>query len=111
MIFNLFKRKDSEPIAALIEQLELTTKAARRCAHDLQHCASDVWHCLDRNKQCEFWHERAQFWQSVFYPDRGPKNYRAKLHTEIDDLYCQLERLRKLLAEHGIDDPTQDIPF
>ena len=74
------------------ELLELMIKVGRRCAHDLAHAADDIkdpkWHKIYR--------ERSDAYLAIFYPDSGPKNYRAKLHEEIDKLECILNTLCRL---------------
>ncbi|MFK4705933.1 hypothetical protein ABIC83_002772 [Roseateles asaccharophilus] len=92
----------------LHETLELTVKAGRRCAHDLDHAADEIRDAEQR----EFFRQRARMWLAIFYPDKGPKNYRAELHLTISRLEGQVARLRSLCDEHGIDHNDPDgIPF
>lgn len=94
------------PDRYLVEQLELVTKAARRCAHDLNHAAADVYFAAGtREISAKFWQDRADMWRRVFYPGNDGKNYRHRLHAE-------LERLEQLCRDHGIDPTDPDsIPF
>lgn len=91
------------------ELFELTVKAGRRCAHDLAH-AIDSDPDADNRK---FMRQRLDVWRIIFYPDNGPKNYRARIHQTIHDQESTIETLRKLLKSHNIPDPTEsdDIPF
>lgn len=97
-----------EPAAAQRELLRLTVRAARRCVHDLEHAASEI----PDLQQAALFRARASMWRQVFYPAGGPKDYRDDLHREIARLEREVERLRLLCAEHGVDaaDP-QSIPF
>jgi hypothetical protein len=89
------------------ELLELTIKAGRRLMHDFHHLLSEV---PDDNQFKEVYTKRAAMWKGIFYPDDGPKNYRASLHYEISNLEMENSRLKALLKKHGID-PNEDHPF
>jgi hypothetical protein len=49
-------------------------------------------------------------WEDIFYPDHGMKNYRSELHQTMINLDFELERVKRLLKEKGID-PTPDLPY
>jgi hypothetical protein len=85
------------------ELFELTVKAGRRCAHDFEHCSEDIGRVSPYMTSSE-WNARAREWLRIFYPGGGPKDYRARLHYEID-------RLTALLERNGIDPRDSDIPF
>lgn len=106
---------EPEQVGEMRELLELTTKAARRCTHDLGHCADDIWMYRNRGEEAtaaaEDWHKRAEMWGVIFYPDRGPKNYRSEMHLEISRLECEVTRLRDLLRANLLADNDGDIPF
>ncbi len=92
-----------DPPQAQRELLELMVKAGRRCAHDLAHAVSLIGMREPPRELAVEFHRRAQQWREVFYPDDGPKNYRARLHAEIERLQDRVDELEKLCAEHGID--------
>lgn len=86
----------------------LTVLAARRCAYDLKHAAQDLG-----GPAGDLYLERAGMWLDIFNPTDGPKQYRHSLHNEIFHLECQVDRLKKLLEDNGIEDPDDPdkIPF
>lgn len=89
-------------------QLELMTKAGRRCAYDLRHAAS----CIHDPAEQQLFHDRAYMWLNVFNPGSDGKNYRHRLHIEIDRLETRIEKLVALCEAAGIDvHSDQDIPF
>lgn len=93
-----------EPPEAQRELLRLMVRAGRRCAHDLAHAADELALPLAQRKDAaQAWHERAQMWTRIFYPASGPKDYRDELHHEIWRLGQEVERLRSLCRERGID--------
>jgi hypothetical protein len=96
-------RKLLEPQDVQSELLELTIKAARRCTHDFAHAVDDIWDA-ERQKQ---WRARAQMWGGIFYPAAGYKDYRHRLHRDIGALEIEIDRLKAVCREHGInpDDP------
>lgn len=85
------------------ELLELMVKAGRRCAHDLAHAASLIGMQEPPRELVDELNRRAEEWRAVFYPDGGPKNYRARLHDKIEQLQDRVDELEKLCVEHGID--------
>jgi hypothetical protein len=99
---------DPMPERLHAEQVELLVKAARRCAHDLAHAGSDVYYTpYDKKARAKFWAERAQMWLDMFYPGNDGKNYRHKLYSDIENLEQQVEELKRVCLEHGID-PLKD---
>lgn len=108
LLRKLFGRMTAEDYH--YQQVELIYKAARRCAHDLAHAASYI---QQKEEQQEF-HARAQMWLQTFYLDGSGKNYRHRLHTEINELSAYADRLEARLEENGLsysdlDDPR--MPF
>ena len=89
------------------ELLELSIKAGRRAVHDFDHLLNQ---CELSEGDKAFFRERLDMWKKIFYPDDGMKNYRAKLHYDINYLQTQLDVAQKLLREHGID-PEPNLPF
>lgn len=89
------------------ELLELTIKAGRRLMHDFYHLLSEV---PDNNQFKKVYTERAEMWKTIFYSDDGPKNYRARLHLDLDNLEMENNRLKRLLKAHKID-PDEKYPF
>jgi hypothetical protein len=89
------------------EMLELAIKAGRRAVHDFDHLLNEAK--LDPTIREEF-QQRVTMWKEIFYPDKGPKNYRSTLHQEIINLQFRLSRAHQLLKEHGID-PEPHFPF
>lgn len=105
MIKFLHRNDDREE---LFEQYALILKAARRCAYDLAHASSDLWFATRKEN---IYHERHQMWLEIFEPT-GAKDYRHKLHLEIDNLEYEIKRLQKVCTENNIDFVDQDaIPF
>jgi len=107
---------DPTPERVSSDMMELLIKAARRCAHDLEHCAGDVWYASRRPEigveQSQMWHERAHHWQGIFYPDNGLKNYHARIANKLDDAERTIEKLREHCKAHGISPWLDtDIPF
>lgn len=96
-----------EQIEVLSEMLELSIKAGRRMMHDYKHMLSEI---PEDNLFKDDFKERAQTWESIFYPDNGMKNYRAKLHKEIERLQWELDHANKKLKEHGLSQ-DDDLPF
>lgn len=97
-----------EPVSVLSEQLSLSIKAGRRCMHDLSHAVDHIEHKETRL----IYQQRVDLWHSIFYADDGVKNYRHKLHHEIDRLQRDNARLRALCISAGVDpaDP-ESLPF
>lgn len=96
-----------------IETLEITIRTARRCAYDLKHC-SDALVCSERHgrhhrddETAQMFRERADFYVRLFQNGNSMKDYRLKLHGDLDDANDTITKLRAILAEHKLDDPTQ----
>lgn len=85
-----------------IETLELTIRAARRCAYDLRHCAGEIANA----EKSKLFSERADYYVALFQSGNACKDYRHKLHHTINELEMQLDTLRKLLVKRKIADPT-----
>jgi hypothetical protein len=93
-----------------IETLELTIRAARRCAYDLRHCTG-MLNMPGRKdpKLNRVFEERAAYFLKLFQSGNTCKDYRHNLHRTIDELEGKIERLRGILAEHKIVDPTASV--
>ena len=103
MKWKFWKRAEPTPQGAMTELLELTVKAARRCAYDLAHAADMV-------KDDHFrpiYRDRARHWLKVFNPADGPKDYRARLHYELDMKDMEIERLKSQLMRAGVEPEEQ----
>ena len=93
----------------MFEQYVLILKAARRCAYDLGHASSEIKH--NDNFGSDFYWEQHEGWLDIFSPT-GAKDYRHKLHQQIDNREYEIERLKKLCVKNGIDPEDPDaIPF
>lgn len=117
-LFSVFRRKlgDHMNQRETAQLLELTTKCARRCAHDLAHAADSldmigISYPRIREEAAEY-RERARHWLTIFNPANGPKNYRARILLELEVAHDMNDRLKKLCDKHGIDwADDDDIPF
>lgn len=91
------------------EQVELIVLAARRCTHDLEHATSYI----APGEEHDLFRERVHMWRKVFYPAGDGKNYRHRLHYEIDELSAYADRLEAELEKHGIKHNCGDprVPF
>lgn len=99
---------DYTPEQAQRELLELIVKVARRCAYDLRHAADD----MSDKKTAELFHSRAATFLTIFDPADGGKNYRHRLHNEIDDLATKVSGLRQLCKDNNIEcGKYDDFPF
>jgi hypothetical protein len=96
-----------DPSVIQKEMLELSIKSGRRLMHDFKHMLSEVPDGSILKKDFEV---RGKVWEDIFYPDHGMKNYRSELHQTIINLDFELERVKRLLKEKGID-PTPDLPY
>lgn len=100
-------RKCTEP--EVREMLTLLILAGRRVTHDLGHAISDL---RPDSFLTDRLHAKHEHWMKVFYPDDGSKNYRSRLHYELNDAYARIEQLEKLCREKGIDPADRNaIPF
>lgn len=99
---------DYTPEDAQRELLELTIKAARRCAYDLAHA-------VDHMEVGEFRDtltHRAHHWKTVFNPANGPKDYRHDLHVKVGSLERRVAGLLVLCKANGVDPgDLDDFPF
>lgn len=95
---RVFTKTQPEPVQAMQELLELTTKAARRCAYDLAHAVDQMPDAEERR----LYGDRARHWLSIFNPANGPKDYRARLHNQLFRLEQHIERLERQLRDAGI---------
>lgn len=110
MLRRMIRRWLDEPTPedGLAETLSITLRCARRCAYDLSHAAEMIprtgapWHDRMRNK--------ADHWQSLFSSGTSMKDYRLKLHLDLDKSEHTVERLRAELIKLGhsgwLDDET-----
>lgn len=89
------------------EMIELVCKAGRRCCYDLAHAVS-----LLPESEYDYWKAREVGWRTLFESGTEVKDYRHRLHLEVDRLLREVEKLQKLLVENGIELPDNpDIPF
>lgn len=98
------KLDEYTPEQANKELLELTIKAARRCAYDLRHAADE----MPKGEFRDILSGRAVGWLTIFDPTNGPKDYRHRLHRDIVMLEMENERLIELLKSKGIDPDDPD---
>lgn len=82
------------------EMFEVISKAGLRCAYDLRHAAD---HINDKELSNMF-NNRSKMWLNIFNPNNGPKNYQNSLHNEIYNLERDVEKLKKLLREKGVQE-------
>ena len=90
-----------------MEQYMLVLMAGRRCAYDLAHVAGTLY---GHSSTSSMFSERAEMWQNLFTP-QGGKDYRHRLHKDIQELEIKLEKLENLCEFHNIDLPYEKIPF
>ncbi len=92
----------------LLEEHDLLIRAARRCAYDLGHAASDVKDPIFS----QMYHDAHYHWLDIFEKGgEGGKHYRHRLHGEISRLEFQIKKIREILKENNLEDPTKEIPF
>lgn len=101
-----------EPEDGLAETLAITVRCARRCAYDLAHAADLIDH---RGPWADFanrFEHKAAHWQSLFSSGASVKDYRLKLHEEIEKNERIIERLRDRIVELGGKRFLEDeVPF
>ncbi len=97
----------------LAEQHEMFIRFARRCAYDFAHAVDflprDHWICTDLRM-----HERPQYWLTLFKAGNPSKDYRLKIHGEIDKLNAHVAALEKFCDEKGLMNERphlNDMPF
>lgn len=98
---------DYTPEQAQAELMELTIKAARRCAYDLAHAVD----YMDAGELRDTLTRRAQHWKQVFNPADGPKDYRHKLHMDNASLERRVAGLLALCKANEIDASLFDDPI
>ena len=116
MIKRLIRRLLDEPTPedGLAETLAITIRCARRCAYDLSHAADMIPY--EPGHFFAPWHKRMQdkasHWQSLFSSGASMKDYRLKLHQEIDRQEEVIRKLRLKLVECGQSEWLDDeVPF
>lgn len=100
------KLDEYTPEDAQVELFELLVKSGRRCAYDLQHAVDH----MPSGEFRDMLERRAGFWKTVFNPASGMKDYRHKLHCDIDELEMRVAGLLRLCKENGIDPGKYDDP-
>ena len=90
--------KNSDIIRCIQETHNLTIRAARRCAYDLDHAVAMMQNTSLRN----LYNARARYWISLFQSGNTTKDYRDDLHRQLDDKDRYIEGLEKLLTENKI---------
>jgi len=85
------------PEDGLAETLAITVRCARRCAYDLAHAADFIpageWERL--------YQARARHWQQLFSSGASMKDYRLRLHDDIEARDITIEKLRNELRKLG----------
>jgi hypothetical protein len=104
--FPPIRKDNSDILRHTVEALELTVRSARRCAYDLVHCSDALIMGRKDGEMAELFRERANHYVGLFQSGNAMKDYRHRLHDQIEEQERTIERLRALLAEHKIDDPT-----
>ncbi len=99
-------KDNSDILRDTVETLELTIRAARRCAYDLGHAADLIALGRMNEEMATLFRERSKHYIGLFQSGNSMKDYRHRLHDEINEHESTIERLRAVLAEHKIDDPT-----
>lgn len=92
-------------VAQQAELNRLLMRAARRCTRDLAHA---IDHIPEEDSAKPLYTERLRAWQAIFW---DAEQYRDRLHATIDELEMEVERLRRLLREKGIEAKDPDMPF
>lgn len=113
MIRRLLRRWIGEPTPedGLAETLAITIRCARRCAYDLSHAADMIDPRMGREWEQRF-QDKANHWQSLFSSGTSTKDYRLRLHSELDQANRTIEKLRERLKAAGL--PAYDdheMPF
>ncbi len=97
------------PADGLQESHEILIRCARRCAYDLQHAVSFI--PAKHTRVAERLQVKADWWIDLFSSGNSVKDYRLQLHRELDERDVTIAALRAALQKHGVEDPTQPIPF
>ena len=91
--------------AHIIETHEIMIRCARRCAYDLDHAVDMIrldegdWRVEIR----DMLRQKARYWIGLFASGNSVKDYRLRLHADLDDRDREIERLRGLCEANGID--------
>lgn len=93
----------SSPWRDMTEEYTLLLKSARRCAYDLSHAA---WGPTTPDMS-DMFERRARMWLNIFSPD-GMKDYRHRLHNDIDKLEFRIQRLRDFCVKNDLDPEEVD---
>lgn len=110
MIKRLIRRwlNETTPEDGLAETLAITVRCARRCAYDLSHAADMV----SDGQWASRYRARSEHWQSLFSSGASMKDYRLKLHRDLDERERTIERLRARLKELGHSQWLEnEVPF
>lgn len=116
MIARLLRRWVGEPTPedGLAETLAITVRCARRCAYDLSHAADMIPDDLSHfygpwRKRMQ---DKADYWQSLFSSGASMKDYRLRLHRDLDERDHKIEKLRARLVELGHSQwLDEEVPF
>lgn len=102
-LFKRFKHRHNSK-DDLIDLNEMLLKFGRRVTHDLQHA---IVHMDNDSSLKPLFYERVEHWKSIFYFDKGPKDYHSEIHKVINGLEMENDRLKRLCEKNGINpDPT-----
>lgn len=93
-----FQGEEADPAFLQQELFEVIVKAGRRCAYDLRHAGGQLTMNPQTREEGKLFEARAQMWLTIFDPANGPKDYRSRLHDEIDRLELEVSRLRRKLG-------------
>lgn len=89
------------PDDCLQETHEVLLRSARRCAYDLKHAIEYI--AIKDKFAVDLLTRKAAAWEALFSSGNAVKDYKLKLHLEISDLTYEVERLKKILDDRGID--------
>lgn len=88
--------------------LDLALRFGRRSNYDLLHAIDFIpprWASF-----ADHWRAAARARLAVLVAGNTVKDYRLKLHMELDAAHANIERLQGLLQAAGVEDPER-IPF
>lgn len=104
----------------MAELLEITVKHGRRAAYDLKHCVSDFEMVITRpsfaehyikHNRVERYEHKSSHYLTLFNRGRGTKDYRIRMHGEMDELERKIDRLESQIRELGGTPAGDEIPF